>query len=272
MGFPEAEWQTPLSHLSGGQKTRVLLGRLLLEEPDLLILDEPTNHLDMPAVEWLERTLRNWAGALIVVSHDRYFLDAVVNRVWDLEDGTLTAYKGDYSSFVKQRQATWEREMALFAAEKERHGKRIGLHPQASRRGQARYRQGQAEAPDARYRAAWKKLGVSGREGKSWLEIGGRVRTFSANEAARRLRDLKPPRSGPPPLAIRLQAGTAFGAQCCQGARPADRLSRERRCLRHRGIQVDRQDCVALIGPNGSGKSTMLKTLMGELPASAGRR
>ncbi|MCA9962325.1 MAG: ABC-F family ATP-binding cassette domain-containing protein, partial [Anaerolineales bacterium] len=73
LGFTQNEWDTPLPHLSGGQKTRVLLGRLLLEKPDLLILDEPTNHLDMDAVEWLERTLRTWPGALLIVSHDRYF-------------------------------------------------------------------------------------------------------------------------------------------------------------------------------------------------------
>ncbi|WP_374686203.1 ATP-binding cassette domain-containing protein, partial [Promineifilum sp.] len=84
LGFAADQWDTPLLHLSGGQKTRVLLGRLLLEKPALLILDEPTNHLDIAAVEWLEGTLRRWDGTLIIVSHDRYFLDRVVNRVWEL--------------------------------------------------------------------------------------------------------------------------------------------------------------------------------------------
>ena len=84
LGFPPEEWHMPLSHLSGGQKTRLLLGRLLLEKPDLLILDEPTNHLDMAAIQWLERTLRDWVGALIIVSHDRYFLDAVAGQVWEM--------------------------------------------------------------------------------------------------------------------------------------------------------------------------------------------
>ena len=74
----------PLAHCSGGQKTRALLAKLLLEKPDLLILDEPTNHLDIGAVEWLESVLRTWDGAILIVSHDRYFLDRVVNTIWEM--------------------------------------------------------------------------------------------------------------------------------------------------------------------------------------------
>ena len=74
----------PLNHLSGGQKTRALLARLLLEKPDLLMLDEPTNHLDIEAVEWLEHTLDEWDGAVLIVSHDRYFLDHTVNTIWEM--------------------------------------------------------------------------------------------------------------------------------------------------------------------------------------------
>ncbi|HEX6387380.1 MAG TPA: ATP-binding cassette domain-containing protein, partial [Anaerolineae bacterium] len=110
LGFAEAQWQTPLSHLSGGQKTRVLLGRLLLEKPDLLILDEPTNHLDAAALEWLEQTLRRWEGALVVVSHDRYFLDRIINQVWEMRRNKMRTYRGNYSAYVQQRQEAWERE------------------------------------------------------------------------------------------------------------------------------------------------------------------
>ena len=90
LGFPRAEWETSVSHLSGGQKTRALLARLLLEQPTLLILDEPTNHLDIAAVEWLENTLRTWEGAVLVASHDRYFLDRVVNRIWEMSPICMT--------------------------------------------------------------------------------------------------------------------------------------------------------------------------------------
>ncbi|MFN2106767.1 MAG: ribosomal protection-like ABC-F family protein [Candidatus Promineifilaceae bacterium] len=264
LGFPEGEWQTPLSHLSGGQKTRVLLGRLLLEQPDLLILDEPTNHLDMPAVEWLERTLKTWAGALIVVSHDRYFLDSVVNRVWDLAHGRLDTYRGSYSSFVQQRQAAWEREMALYTAEKERMESELEFIRKHIAGGKADIARGKLKRL-TRDIVLMEEVGVSGREGKSWLEVGGRVRTFSPNQADRRLRGLKPPAYGPPPLAIRLQAEQRSARSVVRGRELQFGYPGSAPLVAARAIQVDRQDCVALIGPNGSGKSTILKTLVGEL-------
>ena len=264
LGLPETEWQTPLSHLSGGQKTRVLLGRLLLEKPDLLILDEPTNHLDMPAVEWLERTLKNWAGALIIVSHDRYFLNSVVNRVWDLAAGSLRSYKGNYSSFVQQRQAAWEREMTLFSSEKERMENELAFIRKHIAGGKTDIAKGKLKRL-TRDSVRMEELGVSGHEGKSWLEIGGRVRTFSARQAARRLRDLRPPDSGPPPLAIRLQAEQRSARSVVRGRDLSIGYAGYPPLLAGVAIQVDRQDCVALIGPNGSGKSTVLKTLMGAL-------
>jgi ATP-binding cassette subfamily F protein 3 len=264
LGFPAEEWQTPLSHLSGGQKTRVLLGRLLLEKPDLLILDEPTNHLDMPAVEWLERTLKSWVGALIVVSHDRYFLDAVVNRVWDLERGGLQAYKGNYSSFLRQRQAAWDREMALFTAEKERMQNELAFIRKHIAGGKTDIAKGKLKRL-TRDIVLMEEVGAAGREGKSWLEIGGRVRTFSANQAARRLRELQPPHAGPPALAIRLQAEQRSARSVVRARELQIGYAGSAPLFAGGSIQVDRRDCVALIGPNGSGKSTMLKTLMGEL-------
>jgi ATP-binding cassette subfamily F protein 3 len=125
LGFPRAQWEMPLRHLSGGQKTRALLARLLLEAPDLLILDEPTNHLDVEAVEWLERTLRNWKGALLVVSHDRYFLDAVADRIWEMSRQGMELYRGNYTAYVRQRQERWERREQVYEAEKERLEKEI---------------------------------------------------------------------------------------------------------------------------------------------------
>ena len=109
LGFAEDHWQLPLPHLSGGQKTRVLLARLLLEKPDLLILDEPTNHLDVEAVEWLEGTLRIWEGAILIVSHDRYFLDRVVGNIWEMNRTGVQAYRGNYTAYVQQRQERWQK-------------------------------------------------------------------------------------------------------------------------------------------------------------------
>ena len=94
LGFSAEEYTKPLAVLSGGQRTRALLARLLLEQPDLLLLDEPTNHLDLDAVEWLEQTLLEWPGSLVIVAHDRYFLDKVVTRIWEMALGRLAAYLG----------------------------------------------------------------------------------------------------------------------------------------------------------------------------------
>jgi ATP-binding cassette subfamily F protein 3 len=104
LGFLEGEFALPLSALSGGQKTRVMLGRVLLTGADLLLLDEPTNHLDIPSVEWLEGFLKTYRGAYIVISHDRYFLDRVTDRTFEMEGNTLTAYNGNYSRHLTQKE------------------------------------------------------------------------------------------------------------------------------------------------------------------------
>ena len=104
LGFARDEWAKPPTALSGGEQTRATLARLVIAQPDLLLLDEPTNHLDIGAIEWLEEHLRRRHGALLVASHDRAFLDATVGRVWELRDRKLTAFRGDYSAYHRQRE------------------------------------------------------------------------------------------------------------------------------------------------------------------------
>lgn len=104
MGFSESELNRTVSGFSGGEKTRLCIARLLLEEPNLLILDEPTNHLDFKTIMWLEDYLRSYRGAVLIVSHDRYFLDRLCTSICEIERGTLTRYKGNYSAFVRQRE------------------------------------------------------------------------------------------------------------------------------------------------------------------------
>ena len=103
LGFSPEEYDKPLSALSGGQKTRVSLGKLLLSKPDILLLDEPTNHLDMESVAWLENYLLNYGGAVLIVSHDRYFLDKVVTKVVEIENGSMLSYSGNYSAFALKK-------------------------------------------------------------------------------------------------------------------------------------------------------------------------
>ncbi|WP_288597170.1 ABC-F family ATP-binding cassette domain-containing protein, partial [uncultured Lactococcus sp.] len=102
--FDETMWEREISSLSGGQKTRLALAKMLLERPQLLILDEPTNHLDIETLAWLENYLKNYEGSLLIVSHDRYFLDKVVNEVLELSRGELTRFSGNYSRYVEQRE------------------------------------------------------------------------------------------------------------------------------------------------------------------------
>ena len=119
LGFSSSQWEMPLDQCSGGQKTRALLARLLLEQPDLLILDEPTNHLDTSAVEWLEGMLKLWAGTLLVVSHDRYFLDKIATTIWEMNSFGLEAFRGNYSAYQHQREERWERREKEFSQVRE---------------------------------------------------------------------------------------------------------------------------------------------------------
>lgn len=269
LGFDQESWQTPLAQLSGGQKTRVLLGRLLLEKPDLLILDEPTNHLDTTAVEWLERTLRAWPGALLIVSHDRYFLDRVVNQVWEMSPHALKTYKGDYTSYVQQRALEWEREEALFAAEKERLEKEIDFIRRNIAGGNSDLAKGKLKRL-TRDVTLLEEVGVMEMQNKSWLEIGGRVRTLTVNEAAKRVQALTGPANRPPRLNIKLKPEQKSGRFVLRtkkleiGYPGAPLFTTD-------DLELERADCVALIGPNGSGKTTFLRTLMGDVAPFKGK-
>ena len=269
LAFTAEEWEMPLTHLSGGQKTRVLLGRLLLEKPDLLILDEPTNHLDLEAVEWLEYTLRAWPGALLIVSHDRYFLDKIVNQVWDLTVNGLAVYRGNYSSYVQQRQEAWEREVKLFEAEKERLESEIAFIKKHIAGGKTDIAKGKLKRL-TRDIVLLEELGVMAMQGKSWLQIGERVRTFSPNEAEQHVRALKAPANRPPRLNIKLKPEERSGRLVLRtknltiGYPDTPLFTSEK-------LKLERYDCAALIGPNGSGKSTFLRTLLGQIPPLSGQ-
>ncbi|MCB0034868.1 MAG: ABC-F family ATP-binding cassette domain-containing protein, partial [Anaerolineales bacterium] len=268
LGFPEALWQTPLTHLSGGQKTRVLLGRLLLEKPDLLILDEPTNHLDQAAVEWLEKTLRQWPNTLLIVSHDRYFLDKVVNRIWEMTAEQITTYRGNYSTFVQQRQLAYEQELKLWETERERLDKELEFVRKHIAGGKTDIAKGKLKRL-TRDIVLLEEVGVVDKQNKSWIEIGGRVRTLSANEAAKRLRELKPPTNKYPTLNIKLKSEERSGRLVLRTT-PLTIGYEETPLFQTGRLQLERLDIVALIGPNGSGKSTFLRTLLGQIPPLTG--
>lgn len=114
LGFTEAEFDTPIHTLSGGQKTRVALSRILLTRPDIILLDEPTNHLDMDAIRWLETFLGNYRGAVLIVSHDRYFLDRVVSKVIEIENGNSQTFLGNYSRYAEKKKAQRDAQMKQY--------------------------------------------------------------------------------------------------------------------------------------------------------------
>ena len=110
LGFSVGDYERPLNQLSGGQRTRALLARLLLSSPDLLLLDEPTNHLDIEAVEWLETYLKEWKGAVLIVSHDRYFLDQAASAIWEMTPA-IEIYHGNYTAYINQRTDRYTRRL-----------------------------------------------------------------------------------------------------------------------------------------------------------------
>lgn len=119
MGFADKQLDTPINILSGGEKTRLAIARLLLEAPELLVLDEPTNHLDFKTLNWLEDYLTDYKGAIFVISHDRYFLDKIVDNIFEIQAGRLYTYKGNYSAYLVQKEERYERSLKEYEAQQE---------------------------------------------------------------------------------------------------------------------------------------------------------
>lgn len=271
LGFGAESRALPLSQLSGGQKTRALLARLLLERPSLLILDEPTNHLDMRAVEWLEQTLRNWQGALLIVSHDRYFLDVVASQIWEMTRKGIEAYTGNYSAYLKQREERWERAEKLYTQEKERllaeldyikkNIDRDATNPQAV----GRLRRLSREL------VAIEELGLMAyKEAKSWLHTGvGGVRFFTVEEAEAALKRFRSPNVRPPRLALRLALPTRTGDVVLRTRSLAIGYP-ERPLFTMSDVVLMRGETAAVLGGNGAGKTTLLKTLLSEMEPIGG--
>jgi ATP-binding cassette, subfamily F, member 3 len=237
LSFSPEEYERPLSKLSGGQRTRALLGRLLLDSPDLLVLDEPTNHLDIQAVEWLESFLKDFPGAVLAVSHDRYFMDMFANTVWELDFGVLETYRGNYSHYTQQRVERYERRWKEFEAQQEF----LAKEEEYIRRNMAGQNTRQAKGKLKRLETMKKrgKLLNRPRERHTMhLKIGSSMR--SGDKVL---------------MTQRLSVGYA------DGAAPLFQTP---------DITLWRGEVAALIGPNGVGKSTFLKTALGDLPPLSG--
>ncbi len=272
LGFSPNEYQSPLIRLSGGERTRALLARLLLSEPDLLILDEPTNHLDIAAVEWLEQYLRQWEGAALIVSHDRYFLDQVVDTIWEMTRSGFEVYHGNYSAYLVQRSERWERRREVFESEKGKLVKDLdyikkNISGQNVSQAKGRLRR------LTRHLQAIEQVGMEAALGKKWAELSASVDTstsmLSPDEAERRIAALREPSNRPPQLHLRLHAGERSGEIVLRTH--ALQIGYTGKPLFSAGeLELRRLQCTALIGPNGAGKTTFLKTILQKIPPLSG--
>jgi ATP-binding cassette subfamily F protein 3 len=274
LGFEKEDWDIPLVQLSGGQKTRALLARLLLESPDLLILDEPTNHLDVQAIEWLEGVLKTWSGALLIVSHDRYFLDRVVDRIWEMSRAGIELYRGNYSAYLLQRQERWERREAEFNAIQEKFLKELDyIKRNIARDATSNMAKGRLKRLIREVRVV-QAGGLQTLLDKNWGQVMDEVDISEARwgvmDVEQAIKSLQSPIQRPPVLAMRLKSTLRSGhlvlrTTAMEIGYPGTTL------FQADPIQLERQECAALIGPNGTGKTTFLRTLMGQLEPLSGK-
>jgi len=272
LGFDERLYDTPLLHLSGGQKTRALLAKLLLEKPDLLILDEPTNHLDIETVAWLEKTLYNWDGALLIVSHDRYFLDRTVNTVWEMTRTGMETYRGNYTAYVRQRQERWEWREKVYAEEHERFSKEIDYIKKNIARASTNPQAVGRLRRIGRELTAIHEIGLMAfKNSKSWAETGmGNPGLLGVAEVEQMIKKLQSPVLRPPRLSMRMKASERGGEMVLRTTGVKIGYA-DNTLFTGDNIALLRGDCAALIGGNGTGKTTFLKTLTGELSPLAGK-
>ncbi|MFT9600961.1 ABC-F family ATP-binding cassette domain-containing protein [Mesobacillus sp.] len=233
LNFHSFDYSTKISTLSGGQKTRLALAKLLLTRPDILILDEPTNHLDIDTLSWLEQYLQGYNGAILIVSHDRYFLDKVVNQVYEISRHQLTKFPGNYSSYLDQKAANYERDMKMYEKQQDEISKlqdfiqRNLARASTTKRAQSRRKQlekiDRMDRPKGDEKSASFSFQIERQSGNDVMKVDA--------------------------LSVGYHKDTV-----------SENIS----------FNLSRGDSTALVGPNGVGKSTLLKTIVEKLPSIRG--
>ena len=236
LGFDESQFATPIHTLSGGQKTRVALSRILLMHPDLILLDEPTNHLDMESIRWLETFLSNYRGAVLIVSHDRYFLDKVVDKVIEIERGTSQVFNGNYSAYAEKKKAQRDAQMKLYMNQQQE------IHHQEE---------------------VITKLRSFNRE-KSIKRAESREKMLSKLELVDK------------PVVLNSKMRITLEPEVLSGndVLTIEGLSKsfgDKALFRNLNVQIKRGEVVGLLGANGTGKTTLLKIINRQLRADSGK-
>ena len=235
LGFEEIDFDRKINTLSGGQKTRVFLAKLLLEEPDIILLDEPTNHLDLRSIEWLESYLLNYKGAVIIVSHDRYFLDKIVSKVIDIENGNVQMYLGNYTDFSNKKQMLLDAKMKEYLNQQQeiKHQEAVITklkqfnREKSIKRAESRQKQlekiERVEAPQTYSENMRLSLDISKESGKDVLTVQNLSKSFD-----------------------------------------------HKKLFWDINFEIKRGERVAIIGDNGTGKTTLLKIINGLLNPDTG--
>ena len=239
MAFPEEYFGKKISILSGGERTRLALAALLLSKPDLLLLDEPTNHLDIGTLKWLEQYLRTYTGTIAVISHDRYFLDQTVTRIFEIENQRLVTYEGNYSGYADKKRMREADELRKYESQQ----REIQAQEELIRR----FKQHGTEKLAKRAQSREKRL----------THIERLERPFSP-QGKMKIRFKQNFQSGNDVLLIK-ELSKSFG-----------RYDQKRQLFRNVELDVKRGERICLVGPNGIGKTTLLKIIMGELDPDQG--
>ncbi len=235
LGFSDDEYSKPINQLSGGQKSRVGVARLLLKRPDILLLDEPTNHLDISAIKWLEEFLKNYPGTIVMISHDRYFLDQITTRIFEMEDGSLATYNGNYSQFIVLKKMLFEAELKKYESQQKELNKQETLIRKFKERG--------TEKLAKRARSREKRL--------AHMEVMTQPKLFRAH------------------FKIDLKAGVSSGKEVLM-AKSLSKCYGAKEVFHDVSLEVYKGDRIGLIGPNGVGKTTLFKILLGQLDFDKG--
>lgn len=238
MGFSDFSTDRKINTLSGGEKTRLALAKLLLESPDLLILDEPTNHLDFETLQWLESYLRTYRGALLIVSHDRYFLDRLCTKIFEIERGSLRAYKGNYSAFTVQKKMLVERQMKEYEQQQQKISELTEY------------------IEKNKVRASTANMAKSREHQLEKIELVEKPLSYNKTSSIRLEYDIVPPKDILTVCDLEIAVGEG----------------NDRKVLvPSLNINVKRGEKVAIIGSNGIGKSTILKYIQNRIPFSKGK-